>query len=562
MQRPNDASRVLADRYELHERMGAGGSGTVWRGHDRALDRPVAIKLLHADLADDPVIEARFRTEATAAAKLTHPHAVQVYDVGRDDDVDFLVMELVAGVSLADLLREGPVPAGVAAAIGAMVAEALGAAHQAGIVHRDVKPANVLLAADGAVKLADFGIARVLGAVSSRLTRTGTVLGTARYLAPEQLREEAIDARADVYALGLVLYESLTGRLPFGDGSQAEVATRRLTMSLPSVRAYADVPPGLDEVIRWATRRDPEERPPTGAALAEALAAFARDDAADAIAKLVVEHPPTTTETTPTRRHVVDDDALGRTAAMDAVRPFGTGPTDGASGYVAARARSEVDPPPPPQPSPPARDVARPRTAVPRWVLAAGVVLVALLVGFALMGGEDSPGPAEDPNGAASPGEPADPVSEVPITSADVHDPPPGDGRERTGEIANAVDGDADTFWPTESYNTADLGGLKDGVGLWFSVDGDAEVARVDVSLSRAGGAFELWVGDGPPDDAQLPEDWGTLVVDGSIEADELHLEDLPPDMAGDTLLLWFTDLPPGGNGYRVEVRDVRVYAP
>jgi serine/threonine protein kinase len=133
----------------------------------------VAVKLLHAELADDPAAESRFRTEATAAAKLTHPNAVLVYDVGRDGHDDYLVMELVEGPSLADVLVAGPVPAGIGAAIGAMVAGALGAAHAAGIVHRDVKPGNVLLAHEGDAKLADFGIARALGAISARLTRTG-----------------------------------------------------------------------------------------------------------------------------------------------------------------------------------------------------------------------------------------------------------------------------------------------------------------------------------------------------------------------------------------------------
>jgi eukaryotic-like serine/threonine-protein kinase len=237
---------------------GKAAPARVWRGHDRALDRAVAVKLLHADLAEDPDAGARFRTEATAAAKLTHPNAVLVYDLGRDGDDDYLVMELVEGVNLGDVLRDGPLPGGLAAHVGAQVASALGTAHQAGIVHRDVKPGNVLLTGDGVAKLADFGIARALGAVTARLTRTGMVLGTARYLAPEQLRDDPIDARADVYALGLVLHEALSGRPPFGEGNAVEVAARRLTTSLPPLTDLADgVPPDMIEVIEWATRVDP-----------------------------------------------------------------------------------------------------------------------------------------------------------------------------------------------------------------------------------------------------------------------------------------------------------------
>jgi eukaryotic-like serine/threonine-protein kinase len=198
---------VLADRYELHHRLGRGGAGTVWRGHDRALDRPWRSSCCTKTSPATRLPGVRFRTEATAAAKLTHPNAVLVYDLGTEDEETYLVMELVEGVNLSDLLEEGPLPAGVAAHVGAQVASALGTAHAAGIVHRDVKPGNVLVTNEGSAKLADFGIARALGAVTSRLTRTGTVLGTARYLAPEQLRDDPIDARADVYALGLVLHE-------------------------------------------------------------------------------------------------------------------------------------------------------------------------------------------------------------------------------------------------------------------------------------------------------------------------------------------------------------------
>jgi putative peptidoglycan lipid II flippase len=140
------------------------------------------------------------------------------------------------------------------------------------------------------------------------------------------------------------------------------------------------------------------------------------------------------------------------------------------------------------------------------------------------------------------------------------HDPPPGDGRERRDDVDNAIDGDLDTFWPTESYNTADLGGLKDGVGVWIELEGTSSLSHVEVTLSRDGGELELWVGDGPPDGDQQPDDWGTLVGQGRIEADDVRFPDLPRGTDGDTILLWFTELPPGGTGFRAEVRDVRIY--
>jgi serine/threonine-protein kinase len=186
-------SHTLDGRYELVERLGSGGAGEVWRAHDHSLKRAVAVKLLARELADDPETTARFRSEATSAAKLSHPHAVTLYDVGRDGR-DYLVMELVDGGTLTDLGADGPLPAEVVAAVGWQVARALGAAHSRGLVHRDVTPGNVLLACDGTAKLSDFGIARSMQAAASRLTSPGQVVGTARYLAPEQLRDEAVDA--------------------------------------------------------------------------------------------------------------------------------------------------------------------------------------------------------------------------------------------------------------------------------------------------------------------------------------------------------------------------------
>jgi eukaryotic-like serine/threonine-protein kinase len=216
---------ALAGRYVLEARIGTGGAGVVWRAHDDVLDRRVAVKLLHAELARDPTSAARFRSEATAAARLTHPNAVVVFDIGRDGDNDYLVMELVDGPDLTELLRGQPLPAPVVAHLGRAIAAALGMAHDRGLVHRDVKPGNVLLTPDGVPKVADFGIARAIGDAMTRLTVPGNVMGTARYVAPEQLRDQAVDARADVYALGLVLHEALTGQPPWGDGTAAEVAS-------------------------------------------------------------------------------------------------------------------------------------------------------------------------------------------------------------------------------------------------------------------------------------------------------------------------------------------------
>lgn len=264
--------RTLAGRYELEDVAGTGGAGVVWRARDVLLDRPVAVKLLHAEVARDLPTAAHFRAEAAAAARLTHPNVVVIYDVGRDGDEDYLVMEFVSGGTLAQVLAAGLVAPDVAAGIGVQVASALGAAHARGFVHRDVKPANVLVTAEGIVKVADFGIAGMLGDSATRAGDPRIVLGTARYLAPEQLGNGHVDARADIYALGVVLYEALTGELPFGNGSPEQIAARRLKASLPEVAVRRpDVPDRLSRAVARPTRRDPHDRFPDADAFAAEL---------------------------------------------------------------------------------------------------------------------------------------------------------------------------------------------------------------------------------------------------------------------------------------------------
>jgi eukaryotic-like serine/threonine-protein kinase len=599
--------RVLADRYELHHRLGRGGAGTVWRGHDRALDRPVAVKLLHADLADDRAAGARFRAEATAAAKLTHPNAVLVYDLGTEGDETYLVMELVEGVNLGDVLDDGPLPAGVAAALGAQVASALGTAHLAGIVHRDVKPGNVLVTTDGTAKLADFGIARALGAVTSRLTRTGTVLGTARYLAPEQLRDDPIDARADVYALGLVLHESLTGQAPFGEGSAVEVAARRLTTSLPPVSTFVPgVPPDLEELIDRATRPDPRERPGDGTELADALRRFAASDAPAAVAARVARipernttpvasdriapvepHPsaplpaaspsrPTTDPTPATRAVRVGADRVPA-ARADAPGPAdpGVGATRAipVTGERSARVPAVAAAPPsagrdatsaldpsgsgPATPPPP----SGPSTGR-RWVLGSLAAAAIVVVTIGLNVGDE---PTEQDEGGAPTAdvdEEGESQGEV-LPIADWGDlDPDGDQREHPQDVPNAIDGDPETFWQTERYESSDFSGLpKSGVGIWLELEEPAVLDRVEVVNSVAGGTLELWASDGgPPASDQLPEDWGTRLGGGEVPDPGMQFPDLP-DGEVRTVVLWFTDLPQGGGGWRAEVREVRLVA-
>ena len=263
---------VLADRYELAEELGAGGMALVVAAHDRTLDRRVAIKLIREELLGDATVRDRLLREARAAGRLHHPNTVTVHDVGEDDGRGFVVMELVTGTTLARHLADGPLAADRAALILAAVLAGLQVAHDHGLVHRDVKPSNILLPAAGGVKLADFGIARGLAEASSKLTATGTVLGTPSYLAPEVLGGTAAVPASDLYAVGVVLYEALSGRVPFRAESPIAVALAHQHEPPPPLADHAPaVPAALVAVVERALAKDPVDRFPDAATMRTAL---------------------------------------------------------------------------------------------------------------------------------------------------------------------------------------------------------------------------------------------------------------------------------------------------
>ena len=260
--------RLLDGRYEISGRIAQGGMAVVYSAFDTRLDRSVAVKVMHPALAADEEFVARFRREAKAAARLSNPHVVAVTDQGQDGDVIFLVMELIDGQTLRELLREaGRLDARQALEIMLPILDALAAAHRAGLVHRDVKPENVLVAVDGSVKVGDFGLARAVDA--SPLTATaGLLLGTVAYLAPEQVARGVADARADVYACGVVLFELLTGHPPFQGTSALQVAYQHLNENVPAPSSLVEgIPPAVDRLVAAATARDPADRPHDATAL-------------------------------------------------------------------------------------------------------------------------------------------------------------------------------------------------------------------------------------------------------------------------------------------------------
>ena len=274
---------LISDRYEIQEPLGRGGMGTVHRGWDRVLARPVAVKVLPFALSADEAAASRLRREARAAARLNHPGIVSVFDAGVADGAPYLVMEHVEGHTLAEELSRGPITSDHAASIAASIAAALSVAHAAGVVHRDVKPSNVLLTPSGEVKVTDFGIARAVD--DDTLTRPSGIVGSAPYLSPEQLRGEVGDARSDIYALGVVLFQMLTGRLPFEADTAMAMAFKHLEeQPRPPAELEPGIPEALDAVVLRALAKDPADRFDSADELVAALLPFMREADASAVA--------------------------------------------------------------------------------------------------------------------------------------------------------------------------------------------------------------------------------------------------------------------------------------
>lgn len=253
-------NRTLAHRYTLLEKIGGGGMATVYRAHDNLLDRPVAVKVLHPQFTHDQEFIARFRREARAAAKLSHPNIVNMYDVGCDQDVQYIVMEYVSGGTLKEEIQQhAPLPLEQALQVAANIAEALDHAHQHQLVHCDIKPHNILLQPGGRVKVTDFGIARAV--TSTTMSHTATIFGSVHYFSPEQAKGLPVSAQSDLYSLGVVLYEMLTGALPFEGESPVAIALQHLQQepASPGLRR-ADLPPMVEAIVLKALRKAPEER--------------------------------------------------------------------------------------------------------------------------------------------------------------------------------------------------------------------------------------------------------------------------------------------------------------
>jgi serine/threonine-protein kinase len=504
----------------------------VWEATDETLARRVAVKLLHPHLARDDSFVRRFRAEAVAAARLAHPSIVSVYDTFSADGLEAIVMELVVGTTMrADLDEHGPMRLDAVLAIGTQVADALGAAHASGLVHRDVKPANILLSADGRVLVADFGIAKA--AEGADLTNAGAMVGTAKYLAPEQVEGGPIDGRADLYSLGVVLYEALTGVPPFDEETDTATALARLHRYPTEPRQIRpEIPVATEAVVMQAMSRVPGDRFASAAAMRRALLGAGADpDRAPAAAVRAAATTPSALGPSAPGPAISTPASPARTATPPPIppAPFHAAHDDASDHHDATGSPAPFETPPP----------RRSR----RWMVVVVIVLLAAMAGaFALQGG-----------GKSTDAPTADTVS---VVSAHSFDPQGDNGGEHEDQVPNALDQNPDTAWRTERYKDPEAMAGKDGVGLVLALDGAQDIGQVDVRTAEDGWSAQVYVvdGDAPTDLAG----WGTPLA--SVASAQAGLTRFALDGAhGDQVLVWFTRVADSGE---VAVSEVSVRAP
>ena len=533
----------------------------VWVATDTDLDRRVAVKWLKTNLASDPVVAERFRREAIAVARLNHPNIVGVHDVVAHEGRQAVVMQLVDGKSLRQLLdsqkRLGPE---LTIHIGAAIAGALDEAHRNGFVHRDVKPGNILVTSDGRVLLTDFGIAKGLQPGDEDLTSDNVMMGTAKYLSPEQVRGRRLDGRADLYSLALVLYECLAGRVPFLGETDADTALARLQRDPTDLgHLRPTLPIGLVNLIHKTLARNPAHRPQTGSELRAALLAV--DTSPPPIDGTPAEPPPRIANP-PTRALGAGPGVPGdpHISGVIPVTPGADDLTPSATPIDTADQRDPTPAGPVPVGTPARQDTQR---WAPSLIVVGALVVAALVVAGVLFVGlnrgdtaddltTDTVVPGEQPTDASTDAEAAAPTDDVeaaadvpagPVTIVDVQawDPDGTNGTENNAQASLALaDGSASTAWPTECYSDKYLGG-KRGVGLILSL---SSPSAGTLSVDTLNGPYQLEV-YASTDEAAPADLSGWSPVGGNNFGDDPATVTADVDVAATHLLLWLKELGP-----------------
>jgi eukaryotic-like serine/threonine-protein kinase len=492
------SSTVLSGRYRLESKLGSGGMSTVYLANDEVLDRPVAIKLLHREISEEEDQLERFRREARAAARLSHPNLVGVIDAGEDDGRPYIVFEYINGRTLKRRIQEeGPLPVDEAVAYAIEIGRGLTAAHARKLVHRDVKPQNVLIDPDGRAKVTDFGIARSLEAKG--LTATGRVVGTTDYVSPEQAMGEEVDERSDVYSLGVVLYEMLTGDVPFRAETQVGVAMKHVNEPMPDVQAKRpEVSAAVAAVVDRGTTKDPRDR-------------------YDTVAEMVRD--------------------LEQTLEVEAARRGGT----------SGEATSVLD------------SVPKSRRRLRRRRRISGLGIALTIAGLLLIAAAVIYGTQHiDFNGGGSPTTGGS--SEVHLSSGAASEFDPEGDQQETGTERLAIDSNpTGTSWSSEHYDTADFGGLKDGVGLAVDAEKSVPAKSLELRSPTPGYDARIYESSGsPPSDLS---GWGqpvaTISQGGGRETVNL------PGKAAQSFLIWIVKLPAAEDDpgrFQMEISDIRLF--
>jgi eukaryotic-like serine/threonine-protein kinase len=496
---------VLSGRYKLEAKLGSGGMSTVYLARDTTLDRQVAVKVLHREMSEQADQLERFRQEARAVAKLSHPNVVAVIDAGEDGGHPYIVFEYVEGETLKQRInRVGALDAQEALAYAIEIARGLTVAHNRKMVHRDIKPQNVLIDAEGRAKLTDFGISRQLE--KDGLTATGRVLGTTDYVAPEQAMGRGADQRSDIYSLGVVLFEMLTGHVPFQADSQVGVAMKHVNEELPDVQAdRPELSAATALVVERATAKDPTKR---YADIGEMI-----DDLSTALEVEAARAGSTTGEAT---------------TVLEAVPP--------AKRKLSSRARWS-------------------------WGLAALVLLIAAAVVVVILVDSSGNTPVVGKNENKEPKTPTG--AAVTLESATAYDPE-GDGHENDELARNAIDGNPETAWSTEHYDSETFEGTKTGpdpgVGLYVTTKADVTPEKMVISSPTPGWDAQIFAASsGPPEEI---EEWGEQIGEVSNAAKEEEVQ-LHLGKASKYFLIWFTQASPASDQegrYQVEISDIQLF--